>query len=84
MARISGVNVPDAKRVEVALDLYIWHWHNHQSQDFRDHRSPQTQGSTPLTEADISKLREVIDKNYRVEGDLQREVGFEHQAFEGN
>lgn len=74
MARISGVNIPDTKRIEVAL-TYIFG-----IGDTTSRKILSTTGIDPntrvkdLTEADISKLREVIDKNYRVEGDLQREV----------
>jgi small subunit ribosomal protein S13 len=74
MARISGVNIPDAKRVEIAL-TYIYGIGLTSSQKIL-----ATTGVSPdarvkdLTEAEVSKIREVIDKNYRVEGDLQREV----------
>jgi small subunit ribosomal protein S13 len=75
MARISGVNIPDAKRVEIAL-TYIY--------GIGDHTARQILAATgvnpdtrvkDLTEAETTKLREHIDKTYRVEGDLQREVG---------
>jgi small subunit ribosomal protein S13 len=74
MARISGVNIPDAKRVEIAL-TYIYGIGVTTS-----HKILAATGINPdtrvkeLTEAEVSKLREAIDKNYRVEGDLQREV----------
>ena len=75
VARISGVNIPEAKRVEVAL-TYIFGIGPAISKKIL-----ATAGVNPdtrvkdLTEAEVSKLREVIDKNYRVEGDLQREIG---------
>lgn len=74
MARISGVNIPDAKRVEIAL-TYIFGIGLTTS-----HKILEVTGVSPdtrvkdLTEAEISKLREYIDKNYHVEGDLQREI----------
>jgi small subunit ribosomal protein S13 len=74
MARISGVNIPDAKRVEIAL-TYI-----HGIGDTTSRKILEATGVNPdtrvkdLTEAEVSKLREHIDKNLRVEGDLQREV----------
>jgi small subunit ribosomal protein S13 len=75
MARISGVNVPDAKRVEIAL-TYIYGIGLTSSQKILAATgiSPDARVKD-LSEAEISKIREVIDKNYRVEGDLQREVG---------
>lgn len=74
MARISGVNIPDAKRIEVAL-TYIYGIGPKISQKILEATgvNPDTR-TKDLTEAEISKLRESIDKNYRVEGDLQREV----------
>jgi small subunit ribosomal protein S13 len=74
MARISGVNIPDAKRVEIAL-TYIFGVGLNTSQKIlaATKISPDTRVKD-LTEAEISKLREQIDKNYHVEGDLQREI----------
>jgi len=74
MARISGVDLPRDKRVEVAL-TYIYGVGPSTS------RTILTQtGVSPdirvkdLSESEIAALREYIDKNYRVEGDLRREV----------
>ncbi len=72
--RISGVNVPEAKRVEIAL-TYIFGIGLTTSQKIlaatgvnKDTRVKD------LTEAEVGKLRDFIDKTIRVEGDLQREV----------
>jgi small subunit ribosomal protein S13 len=74
MARISGVNIPDTKRVEIAL-TYIFGIGITTSRKILvvTGISPDTRVKE-LTEAEVSKLREVIDKNYHVEGDLQREI----------
>ncbi|HEY2004744.1 MAG TPA: 30S ribosomal protein S13 [Candidatus Saccharimonadia bacterium] len=74
MARIAGVNVPDAKRVEVAL-TYIYGIGITASRNIlaATNINPDTRVKD-LTEPEVSKLREHIDKNLRVEGDLQREV----------
>src|SRR5476649_1043445 len=74
MARISGVNIPDTKRVEIAL-TYIFGIGITSSRKIlvATGINPDTRVKE-LTEAEISKLREVIDKNYHVEGDLQREI----------
>ncbi len=74
MARISGVNIPDEKRVEIAL-TYIYGIGLTSAQKLLAATgvSPDTRVKE-LTEAEVSKLREYIDKNLRVEGDLQREV----------
>ena len=74
MARISGVNIPDAKRIEVAL-TYIFGVGITSSRKILEATgiNPDTRVKE-LTEAEVSKLRETIDKNYQVEGDLQREI----------
>jgi small subunit ribosomal protein S13 len=72
MARIAGVNVPDGKRVEIAL-TYIYGIGLTLSQKMLTKLdiNPDTRVKD-LTEAEIIKLREEIDKNLTVEGDLQR------------
>ncbi len=74
MARIAGVDLPRDKRVEVAL-TYIYGIGLKSSQDILQlgEVNPDTRVKD-LAEDEIARLREVIDKNYRVEGDLRREV----------
>ncbi len=74
MARIAGVNIPDAKRVEVAL-TYIFGIGPSISKNILvvTGINPDTRVKD-LTEAETAKLREHIDKNLEVEGDLQRQV----------
>jgi small subunit ribosomal protein S13 len=74
MARIAGVNIPDGKRVEVAL-TYIYGIGPTSAKKILEAAkvNPDTRVKD-LTEAESSKLREQIDKNYQVEGDLQRVV----------
>jgi small subunit ribosomal protein S13 len=74
MARISGVDLPRDKRVEIAL-TYIYGIGVKSSQDIlkQSEVNPDTRVKD-LAEDEIARLREVIDRNYRVEGDLRREV----------
>ena len=74
MARIAGVDLPRDKRVEVAL-TYIYGIGLKSSQDILKlgEVNPDTRVKD-LAEDEVARLREVIDKNYRVEGDLRREV----------
>lgn len=74
MARIAGVDLPRDKRVEVAL-TYIYGIGRTTSRDIlsRTDVDPNTRVKN-LAEAEISRLREVIDRDYHVEGDLRREV----------
>ncbi len=72
--RISGVNVPETKRVEIAL-TYIFGIGLTTSQKILDATGIKADTRVKeLTEAEVTTLREYIDKNLRVEGDLQREV----------
>jgi small subunit ribosomal protein S13 len=74
MARISGVNIPDAKRIEIAL-TYIFGIGLTTSQKILEVTGINADTRVKdLTEPEIIKLREYIDKNYHVEGDLQREI----------
>jgi small subunit ribosomal protein S13 len=74
MARIAGVDLPRDKRVEVSL-TYI-----HGIGRTRSREVLEKAGVDPnirvrdLAESEVARLREVIDRNYRVEGDLRREV----------
>jgi len=74
MARIAGVDIPREKRVEVAL-TYVYGIGLSSSQRILKQTSinPDTR-VRDLTEDQVNRLREVIDRTYKVEGDLRREV----------
>ncbi|MBE0600765.1 MAG: 30S ribosomal protein S13 [Firmicutes bacterium] len=74
MARIAGVDLPNEKRVEVGL-TYIFGIGPAISKNILDGTgvSPDTR-CKDLNEQEVSKLREFIEKNVKVEGDLRREV----------
>jgi small subunit ribosomal protein S13 len=74
MARIAGVDLPREKRVEVAL-TYIYGIGLHTSQQVleRTQISPDTR-VRDLTDDEANRLRDLIDKEVRVEGDLRREI----------
>ncbi|MEA4883202.1 MAG: 30S ribosomal protein S13 [Clostridia bacterium] len=73
MARISGVDLPRDKRVEISL-TYIYGLGLTASQKILKETgiNPDTRVKD-LTEDEVAKLREVIDRDYKVEGDLHRE-----------
>ena len=75
MARIAGVDIPNAKRVEIAL-TYIYGIGRKSSSDIlaRCGVDPDKRAKD-LTEDDIAKIRDEIEEHYTVEGDLRREVG---------
>lgn len=74
MARIAGVDLPRDKRVGIAL-TYIFGIGIKTSQDILAATgiNPDTR-ARDLTEDEVAKLREYIDKNHLVEGDLRREI----------
>jgi small subunit ribosomal protein S13 len=74
MARIAGVDIPREKRVEHALP-YIYGIGLSTSQDILDRTQidPNTR-VRDLTDDEVARLREIIEKEMRVEGDLRREV----------
>ena len=74
MARIAGVDLPRDKRVEIAL-TYIYGIGLRSSQDIltQSEVNPDTRVKD-LAEDEVARLREVIDRNYQVEGDLRREI----------
>ena len=74
MARIAGVNVPSNKRLVIALS-YIFGIGNKFSNDIcTTVQIDKNKRVNSLTEDEIIKIRECIDKNYIVEGDLRRSV----------
>ena len=75
MARIAGIDIPREKRVEIAL-TYIYGVGLSSSQKIlkQTNINPDTR-VRDLTEDQVNRLREVIDRSLKVEGDLRREVG---------
>ena len=74
MARIAGVDIPNNKRVEIAL-TYIYGIGLKTSKDIlaKTGVNPDTRAKD-LTENEIARLRDEIEANHQVEGDLRREV----------
>lgn len=74
MARIAGVDLPREKRVEIGL-TYIFGIGRVASNKILAEAgiSPDTRVKD-LTESEVGKIREIIDRNHKVEGDLKREI----------
>lgn len=74
MARIAGIDLPREKRVEIGL-TYIFGIGRSRSKNIL--RAAGVDAGTrvkDLTESEVARLREVIERDYKVEGDLRREV----------
>ena len=74
MARIAGVNIPTQKRVEIALTYIHGIGRTMASSICRQVGIPQERRVNELTDDEVARVREAIDREYVVEGDLRREV----------
>ena len=74
MARIAGVDLPRNKRIEIAL-TYIYGIGRHAATVVLDEAGiSRDKRSDDLDENDVRKIRDAIEANFRVEGDLRRDV----------
>ena len=74
MARIAGVNIPTNKRVQIAL-TYIYGIGRTKAREICDKAGlPAERRVSEMTDGELGRVREIIDGEYRVEGDLRRDV----------
>ena len=73
MARIAGVDIPRDKRIEISL-TYIFGIGRTSAKEIMAITGIENKRVTDLTSDEVARLRDVIDRNYLVEGDLRREV----------
>jgi len=74
VARIAGVNIPTNKRVIIALQ-YIHGIGSRKANEIMEKVGiPEARRVSQLTDQEVLQIREVIDRDYMVEGDLRREV----------
>lgn len=74
MPRIAGVNIPENKRVEISL-TYIYGVGSPLSKKILEElKIDINKKASELTQNEISSLKEYIEKNYKVEGDLRRQI----------
>jgi small subunit ribosomal protein S13 len=75
LARIAGIDLPKNKRMEIAL-TYIYGIGRKTARKIMDEVGLDAgMNSDRLTEIEVAKIREVLDRQYKVEGDLRREIG---------
>jgi small subunit ribosomal protein S13 len=74
MARIAGVDLPRDKRVEIGLTYIYGIGRSLSNQILRKAGVDPDKRVRDLSEAEVARLREIIDREYKVEGDLRREV----------
>jgi len=73
LARISGVNIPSGKRIEIALTYIFGIGSTRAKKICKDAKLDPTKRVNSLTEDELTTIRDLIDKNFVVEGDLRRE-----------
>ena len=77
MARISGVNIPTNKKIHIAL-TYIFGIGPKIALDICDEASiDKTKRVNELNDNEVNKIRELVDSNYSVEGDLRRKISMD-------
>ncbi len=75
MARISGVDLPRNKRVEIALTYMYGIGTSRARQICKEAGIPSSLRTDSLTDEHIAKIRSIIESNFKIEGDLRREIG---------
>jgi small subunit ribosomal protein S13 len=75
MARIAGVDIPRNKRVEIALTYIYGIGRTSSHKILADAAVNPDTRVRDLSETDVTRLRQIVEKEYVVEGDLKREVG---------
>ena len=81
MARIAGINIPTNKRVEIAL-TYIHGIGLSSSKKICELANIKNETRVNnLTEGELSKIRDIIDKDYLVEGDLRRKISLDVKRY---
>ncbi|WP_431283991.1 30S ribosomal protein S13 [Humitalea sp. 24SJ18S-53] len=73
MARIAGVNIPANKRVLISLRYIFGIGPNNAKDIVAALKIPEDRRVNQLTDDEIMRIREMVDRDYRVEGDLRRE-----------
>ncbi|MBJ57584.1 MAG: 30S ribosomal protein S13 [Rickettsiales bacterium] len=73
MARIAGVNIPSGKRIEIALTYIFGIGPTRAKKICTEINIDESKRVNSLTEEELGKIRDLIEKNFTVEGDLRRE-----------
>ncbi|MGE0614073.1 MAG: 30S ribosomal protein S13 [Bacteriovoracia bacterium] len=82
MARIAGVDLPRNKRMEIALTYIFGIGKTSSKKILTEAGIDLNKSSDAITEAEVGKIREILDRAYKVEGDLRREVSLSIKRLE--
>lgn len=75
MARIAGVDLPRNKRIVIGLTYLFGIGKSASQKILAEAGIDESRRTDEMTDADIAKIREIIEREHKVEGDLRREVG---------
>ncbi|MBI2669646.1 MAG: 30S ribosomal protein S13 [Candidatus Yanofskybacteria bacterium] len=74
MARISGINIPDNKKIEYSLSYIYGIGPSNSRVILKSANVSKDKRTKELTTEEINRIQNIVDRNYKVEGDLRREV----------
>jgi small subunit ribosomal protein S13 len=74
MARIAGINIPDNKHISVALTYIFGVGHSLSSKILKEAKIDGTRRASDLKADELNTIKEIIEKNYRIEGELRRDI----------
>jgi small subunit ribosomal protein S13 len=74
MPRIAGVNIPENKRIEIALTYIYGVGNNLSKKILADLKIDINKKAADLTPKEVNDLKDFIEKNYKIEGDLRRQI----------
>ncbi|MBE0479751.1 MAG: 30S ribosomal protein S13 [Dehalococcoidia bacterium] len=81
MARIAGVDIPKEKRIEISLRYIFGIGPTLSRRILEQARISPDVRVKDLTDDEVNRIREVIDKGYKVEGDLRKEINFSIKRY---
>ena len=81
MARIAGVNIPTKKRVLIALTYIYGIGGTASKQICKEANLPDDKRVADMSDAEVTKVREIIDRDYIVEGDLRRQSSMDIKRY---
>ena len=74
MPRLSGINIPDNKQIGIALTYIYGIGRSLSKKILKEAQVPETKKASDLKPDELNKIREIMEKDYRVEGELRREI----------
>jgi small subunit ribosomal protein S13 len=74
LARIAGVDIPKEKRIDIALTYIFGIGKSSASQILKEANIDPSRKTMDLKDEEIARIREIIERNYKIEGDLRKEI----------